>query len=361
MTSIRYINYLQKAISFLAFLWLIVFSGPILAKSKFELGVNSEIDLKDWNECDIIIEGTVQSFDLTSGSCFIEVNCSAAHKGQIRKRDTIKLYFGSANDIFNISDSELQSPAENNHNKIWKGQEWLAYGINRSELNTAEYTAYYNKEGNCNTLTRPKLNASDGNWMSSMAKLMNTNTDSNHIFYGSDGQRLAQGALVNGYATGKWTYYYDFAASVEQGCYDKSKKIGEWTYSTLYNSQYLILNRTQYKEGKLVSSADYNYLGYVSNNMVITSDSITTERYYDNGILQSRKVSFLLLDQYKIYTYYENGQLESESQYKNCCEPTGLWLSFDTLGNIVDKRNYNNAVAECISKLPKTNTPKIQE
>ncbi len=361
MIFIRYNNHLHRALSVLAFLCLVVFSGPLLAKSKFELRTNNEIGLKEWNECDIIIEGTVHSFDLTSGLCFIEVNCSAAHKGQIRKRDTIKLFFKSANDIFKKSDSELQSLEENHSNKIWKGQEWLMFGVIGSDLNSKEFFAYYNKEGICNALTRPKFNGSDSDWMTSMAKLMNINTDSNYIFYDYDGNRLAQGALVNGYATGKWTYYYDFATSVEQGCYDKNKKIGEWTYTTLYNSQYLILNRSQYKDGRLVSTADYNYLGYVSNNMIISSDSIITERYYDNGILQSRKVSFLLLDQYKIYTYYENGKLESESQYKNCCEPTGLWLSYDTLENIVDTRDYDNVVAESTSKLPKMNTPKIQE
>ncbi len=163
-------------------------------------------------------------------------------------------------------------------------------------------------------------------------------------FYNEEGIVEETGTYTNDAKTGLWITHFDGGKTLEStGLYDSAgRKTGPWVY---YYS-----NGNKKAEGEIIEGMRtghwnfYHEEGYLESEGTIWNDSLyhgETKTYYSNGKLESVALYENNEPHGHYIKYHENGQLKEEGEFIRGAA-SGIWKCYHENGDFSHAQNYIN-------------------
>ncbi len=221
-----------------------------------------------------------------------------------------------------------------NKNPIEKYIEWVVQTVNkgREKLFDPKSTIYY-------TFNQSGIESEGG-----YSDVQDNVERGNWIFYHNNGEKRAEGVLVNGEKDGVWTYYNENGNLKTKEIYKGGLVEGELV---AYNSNGTLAQKSNYRNNKEEGESLYfNYAGFPLSKMTMKDDEIEGlyTFYYDNGSV-CYTIEYDKGKRNGAYTvFYENNTLKKTSFYKND-ELDGAATFYYANGEKWSVENYKNGKA----------------
>ena len=253
----------------------------------------TSLDIKDWNDTEIIFTGVLTKFSETNGVKNLTFTISRIYKGSIHKKF---IDFRA----FKEEDEEALHHVE----KISLGQTWVVFASKNLKNNTITYTLNEETDDGYCMLTRP-INEQDSH-LTFIKNIVKKPYLKDYTFY--NGKRIfAKGSIQNLQPIGAWKYFSS-DNDYWEGNYSNGKRNGKWLHTAKnYKKQNVTIGFDNYTNGKLKERVEYNYVGQKVLHEFHT-ETTKTRFFYHNKFISSKWI----VDKVKRTTLiekYKNGKL----------------------------------------------------